>query len=104
MSGTYKLVCPHCQNRIRIRTSVGQHELMRTAYLQCTNEGCGFTAVGSFEITHEMSASGMPNPAIQLPVANSALRRAAMKTRAGEDSQTDLFDELEADIKGISHG
>ena len=92
MSSQYKLVCPHCRSKIRIRTSVGEHIFLRRAYLQCTNEACGFTAIGSFEITHEMSSSGTPNPSINLPVAPAALRRIAISTRQGEENQTDLFD------------
>lgn len=95
MSSPYKLVCPHCRSKIRIRTSVGEHFFFRRAYLQCTNEGCGFTALGTFEITHEMSPSGMPNPSINLPAAPSSLRRIAMSTRQGEENQTDLFDALD---------
>lgn len=90
----YKLVCPHCKSSIRIRTSVGLHKLLRKAYLQCSNEGCGWTALGSFEITHELSPSGMPDPAVELPVAPSSLRRVAMVTRQGKN-QSDLFDPAE---------
>lgn len=93
MSSPYKLVCPHCQSKIRIRTSVGEHIFLRRAYLQCTNEACGFTAIGSFEITHEMSPSGTPNPSIQLPEAPIALRRKAMASRSdAAEEQDDLFD------------
>lgn len=92
MSSPYKLVCPHCKSKIRIRTSVGEHFFFRRAYLQCTNEACGFTAIGSFEITHEMSPSGIPNPQISLPTAPTALRRQAMLSRDGSDEQQDLFD------------
>lgn len=35
---TYKLVCPHCHGRMRIRTSEGTHIFLRVAYLQCANE------------------------------------------------------------------
>lgn len=37
---TYKLVCPHCGGVLRIRTSVGQHIFLRTAYLQATVQHC----------------------------------------------------------------
>ncbi|WP_296250531.1 ogr/Delta-like zinc finger family protein [Pseudomonas sp. UBA4194] len=87
---TYKLVCPHCGGSLRIRTSVGQHIFLRTAYLQCINEACGATYRGQFEITHEMSPSGMPNPTVQLPVAPVSLRRESMRT--GDEQQMDLLD------------
>lgn len=87
---TYKLICPHCKGSLRIRTSVGQHVFLRTAYLQCTNEPCGATFRAQFEITHEMSPSGMPNPTVCLPVAPAALRREAM--RPSHDAQLDLLE------------
>lgn len=90
---TYKLVCPHCRGRMRIRTSEGQHIFMRIAYLQCTNEACSWSARAEFVITHEMAPSGMPNPTVLLPVADSMLRRTAM--RRDDDTQDDLFDSLE---------
>ncbi len=31
-----------------------------------------------FEMTHELSPSGMPNPEVYLPSANGELRKAAM--------------------------
>lgn len=76
---TYKLVCPHCQSRMRIRTSEGTHIFLRVAYLQCLNEACGWSVRAQFEMTHEMSPSGMANPAVRLPLADAALRRSAMK-------------------------
>lgn len=89
---TYKLVCPHCHSKMRIRTSEGQHIFMRVAYLQCVNEACSWSARAEFVITHEMAPSGMPNPTVNLPVADSVIRRTAM--RSEDDSQVDLFDEL----------
>ena len=46
---TYKLVCPHCHGRMRIRTSEGQHIFLRITYMQCTNEACGWRCVLSFK-------------------------------------------------------
>ena len=89
---TYKLVCPHCMGRMRIRTSEGTHIFLRVAYLQCVNEACGWSVRAQFEMTHEMSPSGMANPAVRLPVADVALRRAAMKSH---DDLLDLLDQLE---------
>ncbi len=89
---TYKLVCPHCFGRMRIRTSEGTHIFLRVAYLQCTNEACGWSVRAEFEMTHEMSPSGMANPAVRLPLADIALRRAAMKST---HDQPDLLDSME---------
>ncbi|MCS4283460.1 hypothetical protein M2396_001725 [Pseudomonas sp. BIGb0278] len=74
---SYKLVCPHCSSRMRIRTSEGRHVFLRVAYLQCINEACGWSVRAEFEMTHELSPSGMPNPDVQLPSANRELRHAA---------------------------
>ncbi|WVV48872.1 ogr/Delta-like zinc finger family protein [Pseudomonas sp. NA13] len=89
---TYKLVCPHCLGRMRIRTSEGTHIFLRVAYLQCTNEACGWSVRAEFEMTHEMSPSGMANPSVKLPIADIALRRAAMKS---SNDQPDLLDQME---------
>lgn len=94
MSSTYKLVCPHCLSRMRIRTSEGQHVFLRIAYLQCTNEPCGWGVKAEFQMMLEMSPSGMPNPLVVLPVATHAQRRAAM--RRDDEQQLDLIDALEA--------
>ncbi|MFK0089967.1 ogr/Delta-like zinc finger family protein [Pseudomonas sp. NPDC090755] len=75
---TYKLVCPHCKSRMRIRTSEGRHIFLRVAYLQCTTEACGWSVRAEFEMTHELSPSGMPDPAVHLPRAGGELRQAAM--------------------------
>lgn len=90
---TYKLVCPHCQGRMRIRTSEGQHIFLRIAYLQCTNEACSWSVRAEFQMTHELGPSGMANPTVHLPQANSAHRRACM--RNVHDAQLDLVDQLE---------
>ena len=78
----YKLVCPHCSNKMRIRTSEGRHIFLHIAYLQCVFEGCGWSVRAEFEMTHEMSPSGMANPSVKLPIADGALRRTAMKPEA----------------------
>ncbi|WP_459206069.1 ogr/Delta-like zinc finger family protein [Pseudomonas sp. MLB6B] len=77
MSG-YRLVCPHCHSRMRIRTSEGKHIFLRIAYLQCSAEACGWSVRAEFEMTHELSPSGMPNPDVSLPKADRALRQAAL--------------------------
>lgn len=96
---TYKLACPHCAARIRIRSSEGLHPLIRTLYIQCTSEACGWTGVASLEITHELSASSQENPQIQLEQAPIAIRRKAISSATGDDDQTDLFDEFEDELE-----
>ncbi|QBF26184.1 transcriptional regulator [Pseudomonas tructae] len=76
---TYKLVCPHCKSRMRIRTSEGRHIFLRIAYLQCTTEACGWSVRAEFEMTHELSPSGMPDPQVHLPRASGEVRKAALE-------------------------
>lgn len=95
MSSAYKLKCPHCRQGIRVRNSVGQHALLRAAYLQCTNLNCGATFRGQFEITHVMSPSACPNPEINLPLADTAIRRAAVER--DNQRQVDIDDILNTD-------
>ncbi|WP_095159165.1 ogr/Delta-like zinc finger family protein [Pseudomonas sp. Irchel 3E13] len=92
---TYKLICPHCSAKMRIRTSEGTHIFLRIAYLQCVNEACGWSVRAQFEMTHEMSPSGMANPTVKLPVAPIAMKRLAMKTA---DDHPDLLDQLEMEV------
>lgn len=80
---------------MRIRTSEGQHIFLRITYMQCTNEACGWSVRAEFQMTHELSPSGMPNPAVCLPVATAALRRQAMKSTG---DQPDLLDQLEMEV------
>ena len=88
---TYKLICPHCHSRMRISTSEGKHIFLRVACLQCTHKGCGWSVRAEFEMTHEMSPSGMANPEVRLPLATAAQRRAAMVSAT---DQPDLLDPL----------
>ena len=89
----YKLVCPHCRGKMRIRTSDGEHIFMRTAYLQCTNEPCSWACRATFEMTHELSPSSMPNPNAMLPLAPIAMRRAALPQN--DDDQIDMLESTE---------
>lgn len=99
---SYGLICCHCHSKVRIRTSYGRHLLLREAYLQCSNEACGATFRAQFEVTHALSPSGMPNPAIDLPMAPSSIRREAMAALTGSDDQLGLLDPLEE--QEITHG
>lgn len=62
-----QLLCPHCKlTNLQIRSSVYEHALLKTLFLQCRNVLCGFTCRGNIEITHEISPSAMPNPEVKL--------------------------------------
>lgn len=96
MSGSvYKNVCPICHHKVRVRNSVGDHPLMRTVYIECLSLVCSATFRASLEITHLMSPSAIENPSINLPLADSAMRAAAMKDQS--DKQIDLIDALESE-------
>jgi hypothetical protein len=71
------------------------HPLLRSTYLQCTNVGCGATFRGQMEITHAMSPSGCPNPEIDLPLADAAIRQAAIERE--NSRQMDIDDLLQDD-------
>ncbi|RHW21716.1 ogr/Delta-like zinc finger family protein [Pseudomonas jilinensis] len=87
---SYKLVCPHCRGKMRIRTSEGQHIFLRVAYLQCTNEACSWSCRAQFEMTHELSPSSTPNPQAVLPMAPTKMRHQAMRR---DDDQLDLLED-----------
>lgn len=91
-TSVYKLRCPDCQHGVRVRNSTQEHALLRLAYLQCTNIGCGATFRLEMEITHRMSPASLPNPEIDLPMADSALRRAAIEKEASK--QIDILEWL----------
>jgi len=98
MSGSvYKNVCPICHYKMRVRNSVGEHPLMRSVYIDCLSLVCGASFRASLEITHLMSPSAIENPSITLPMADSAIRSAAMKAEGDQDKQFDLIDELETE-------
>lgn len=59
--------CPNCHGRARIRTSRGLTPCFRQLYFACLDPECGLTFGGCLEITHIISPSARPNPALQLP-------------------------------------
>lgn len=96
MSGSvYKLSCPHCQHSARVRNSMPMSPLLRVAYVQCTNVACGATFRAHMEFTHTLSPSACPNPAIDLPLADSAIRQQAVKREASR--QLDIEDMISSE-------
>jgi len=94
MSGsTYKLRCPDCKGPMRVRNSVYMHDLMRNVYVECQNINCGAAFGGHMEFTCRMSPSAEPNPNIDLPMADSAMRKAAAQKEA--EKQMDIDELLE---------
>ena len=74
-----KRCCPDCGTGLVKRSSSSQHPLMSKTILICKNPVCGASFSGVDEITHRLSPSSRPNPAIQLPFAPSALRRGVLQ-------------------------
>lgn len=62
-----QLLCPHCKAaNLQIRSSIQEHILLKTLFLQCRNVHCGFTGRGNIEITHEISPSAIPDANVNL--------------------------------------
>lgn len=71
--------CPDCGAALIKRSSNSEHVLLSTTLLVCKNAVCGATFTGIDEITHRLSPPSRPNPEIQLPYAQSAIRRGVLK-------------------------
>ena len=62
-----QLLCPHCKAaNLQIRSSIQEHILLKTLFLQCRIVLCGFTGRGNIEITHEISPSAVPDCNVNL--------------------------------------
>lgn len=70
--------CPDCGASLVKRSSTSKHPLLSRTFLICRNPVCGATFLGIDEITHRLSPSSQPNPAVTIPYAPSALRRTAL--------------------------
>lgn len=60
-------ICPHCKSNLTLRTSKKESNLFRVAYYQCSNIFCGFTARCEMTLTHQVTPSQQPDPAVNLP-------------------------------------
>ncbi len=69
--------CPHCQTRMTVRDSLEITSLARELRYRCENDDCGATFVAQLELIRTVRPSGVPNPAVQLPLANQNLRHGA---------------------------
>lgn len=77
--GSHGHSCPHCGGATRIRDSRGVTPTYRTLRLQCLNIHCGATYGVESTITHIISPSAAPNPAV-------VLRQAPPRRRAANDA------------------
>lgn len=92
----YKLVCPACGGRMRIRNSEGQTPVFRSMYAQCQHMPCGATYSGSLSWDYALSPSGLDSPRVALPLAPSAVRKQAQQDFREHTDQLDLLDAVEA--------
>ncbi|BCN08535.1 ogr/Delta-like zinc finger family protein [Ralstonia pseudosolanacearum] len=66
-----KLVCPHCDTRMHIRTSRTVSLLSRELYIQCPNVDCAYTCVAIVSQIRTIAPSMAPNPKAYLPVGRT---------------------------------
>lgn len=71
------ICCPHCDGPARIRTSRSLSPLYRQLNCQCCSPECGHTFGADLTITHTISPSAQPNPAIVLRISPPRRRIAA---------------------------
>lgn len=74
--------CPHCGGPSAVRTSKSLTPLYREATYQCKDPYCGFSWVVGIEALRQLSPSGKPNPAIQLPTGPTRRVGQAQPTEA----------------------
>lgn len=60
------LQCPHCGSPLRTRSSRLVSSICRELNLSCYNSDCGATFGGMLEISHAISPSANPNPAVMI--------------------------------------
>lgn len=68
--------CPHCGDKLKIRSSRPTSPTSRQLNLACQNVDCGATFGAVLDITHEISPSREPNPSIVLRKAPPRAPRA----------------------------
>ena len=63
--------CPHCKSRAQVRSSRGVTPTYRQLHLVCRNIECGHTFGADITVTHTISPSACPDPAIELRQVSS---------------------------------
>ena len=76
----YKLVCPCCHSRMRIRSSEGQTPCFRSMYAQCKRALRRHLHRLSWD--YQLSPSGLERPLLVLPMAPSKTRQLARRDLA----------------------
>lgn len=62
-----KLNCPHCAQRLKIRTSRPVTRQTSELYYQCENVSCAFTCKALLSIVHTLAPSQSPDPSVFIP-------------------------------------
>lgn len=78
------IACPHCEGPTRTRSSRAVTPLYRQLLRACLDVECGFTFGVEVAITHGISPSARPNPAVELRMAPPR-KRAANDNLAGSE-------------------
>lgn len=69
ISNSMRLLCPHCESRVRIRSSFAQSEITREGYVECTDiVHCGWRGKFALSYNETLVQSATPSPSINLPV------------------------------------
>lgn len=69
-----KLNCPHCAQRLKIRTSRPVTRQTSQLYYQCENVECAFTCVALLSIIHTLAPSQTPDPSVLIPMGRAKLQ------------------------------
>lgn len=79
-----RLICPHCEFRMKIRTSRAVSLLSREGYWQCPNVECAYTCKTITSVIATIAPSMVPNPQVYLPVSRP-------RGAGADDRQLDLL-------------
>lgn len=71
-----KMCCPHCESRLKIRTSRRVTSQTSELYYQCENVECAFTCKALLSIVNTLAPSQSPNPEVFIPPGKAKLRPA----------------------------
>lgn len=77
----HSIDCPHCEQKLRVRSSRLVVPTLKDVSFQCVNLDCSATFGGRIELTHGIAPSLNPNPDVTLRMAPP--RRAADNDNLG---------------------
>ncbi|MCI3205849.1 MULTISPECIES: ogr/Delta-like zinc finger family protein [Pandoraea] len=74
-----KLTCPHCAQRLKIRTSRKVTRQTSQLYYQCENVECAFTCMALLSIVHTLAPSQSPDPTVFIPAGKAKLQQSDVR-------------------------